>query len=89
MLTGVRTTFRRSFSNLPSSTPGKGVFKQAEYNAILRCLHPDAQPSVEQKDEAFRLVHEKRLVLLSAKEETKPTTYPPLPTAEELLKRRK
>jgi hypothetical protein len=64
----------------------KGVFKLAEYNAILRCVHPDAQPSIEQKNEAFRLLHENRLVLLSEKEDTAPRTYSGLPTVEEFMR---
>jgi len=61
----------------------KGVFKKEEYNIILRCVHPDLSPTVEQKNEAFRLLHENRLLLLSEKDD--PRTYPPLPTAEEFM----
>jgi hypothetical protein len=64
----------------------KGVFKHTEYNALLRCVHPDVQPTIEQKNEAFRLLHENRLVLLSKKEETHPKTYAPLPTDEEFMR---
>jgi hypothetical protein len=63
----------------------KGVFKPGEYNAILRCVHPDVQPSIEQKTEAFRLVHENRLVLLSAKNDAKPKVYRKMPTVEEFM----
>jgi hypothetical protein len=63
----------------------KGVFKQEEYNAILRCVHPDVQPSIDQKNEAFRLVHEKRLVLLSKKNDAKPKVYRNVPTVDEFM----
>jgi hypothetical protein len=55
----------------------KGVFNQENYNKILRCLHPDFTPTVEQKNEAFRMWHDKKPLLLSSKEF--PFDYPPLP----------
>jgi hypothetical protein len=61
----------------------KGVFSQAEYNAVLRCLHPDLNPSTEQKNEAFRLWHARKLTLLSDKDD--PRQYRALPTIEEFM----
>jgi hypothetical protein len=61
----------------------KGLFKREEYNVILRCVHPDRAPSIDEKNEAFRLLHENRLFLLSEKDD--PRTYPPLPTADEFM----
>lgn len=63
----------------------KGVFKPEEYRAILRCIHPDAQPTIEQKNEAFRLVHEKRIVLLSEKDDANPKVYRNLPSVDEFM----
>jgi len=60
----------------------KGVFKQDDYNKILRCLHPDGSPTIAQKNEAFRLWYDAKLVLLSAKDD--PRQYSSLPTLEEL-----
>jgi hypothetical protein len=65
----------------------KGAFKKTEYNVILRCVHPDRTPSIEEKNEAFQLLHERRLVLLSDKDD--PRTYPKIPTADEILRGRK
>jgi hypothetical protein len=64
----------------------KGVFSQQQYNSILRCLHPDTTPTTEQKTEAFRLMQEKRVALLSEKEDPKLGSYLPLPTVEEFMK---
>lgn len=61
----------------------KGAFTQVEYNIILRCVHPDQSPSGEQKTEAFRLLHERRSVLLSDKDD--PKKYPKLPTIDEFM----
>lgn len=61
----------------------KGLFKREEYNVILRCVHPDRSASIEEKNEAFRLLHENRLLLLSEKDD--PRTYPPIPTADEFM----
>jgi hypothetical protein len=61
----------------------RGVFEREEYNVILRCVHPDRTPTVDEKNEAFRLLHENRILLLS--EEDDPRTYPPIPTADEIL----
>lgn len=59
-----------------------GVFTQQEYNDILRCLHPDLNPTIEQKNEAFRMWHERKLLLLSNADD--PREYPELPTLDEL-----
>jgi len=61
----------------------KGVFTPAEYNAILRCLHPDTHPTTGQKNEAFRLWHEHKLLLMSQKEDAR--QYQRLPTVEEMM----
>lgn len=61
-----------------------GIFKQAEYNAILRCVHPDLSPTTEEKNEAFRLLHENRIVLLSNADD--PRKYPELPTVAEFMR---
>lgn len=61
----------------------KGVFNPTEYNAILRCLHPDLNPSIEQKNEAFRLWHARKLTLMSEKDD--PRQYRDLPTVEEFM----
>jgi hypothetical protein len=42
----------------------RGVFTKDEFNAILRCLHPDQHPSKEDRGEAFRLIHENKAKLL-------------------------
>ena len=62
----------------------KGAFTRDEYNAILRCVHPDRSPTIEEKNEAFRLMHERRLVLLSDKDD--PRVYPKIPTANEIMR---
>jgi len=61
----------------------RGVFEREEYNVILRCVHPDRMPSIDEKNEAFRLLHENRLLLLSEKDD--PRSYPPIPTAAEFM----
>jgi hypothetical protein len=61
----------------------KGIFKEVEYNTILRCLHPDLHPSIEQKNEAFRLWHARKLVLMSEKDD--PRQYKSLPSMEEFM----
>ena len=63
-----------------------GVFTLLEYNMILKCLHPDMQPSVEQKAEAVQLWHENKICLVPQKED--PKQYPSIPTLEELMARR-
>ena len=62
----------------------KGVFKQVEYNVILRCVHPDLTPSIEEKNRAFQLLHERRTVLLADKDD--PKNYPSLPTLDEFMR---
>jgi hypothetical protein len=61
----------------------KGIFREAEYNAILRCLHPDLNPTSEQKNEAFRLWHERKLALMSDKDD--PRRYKPLPDVDAVM----
>jgi hypothetical protein len=63
-----------------------GIFTTKQYNVILRCLHPDLTPAIEQKNEAFQLWHEAKLLLLSDKED--PREYPSLPTLDELCRAR-
>jgi len=62
----------------------RGIFKKEEYNAILRCVHPDRSPSIEEKNEAFRILHEKRLLLLSNADD--PKKYPKMPTIDEFYR---
>jgi hypothetical protein len=64
----------------------KGIFKEPEYNAILRCLHPDLNPTTEQKNEAFRLWHSHKVVLVADKDH--PRQYNSLPTVDELMERK-
>jgi hypothetical protein len=47
----------------------KGVFKLDDYDTILSCLYPHGKPSFAQKNKAFRLFHERQLLLLSAKDD--------------------
>lgn len=63
----------------------KGIFTLDEYNAILRCLHPDMKPDNQQKAEAFQLWHESKIVLVSQKED--PKQYQKIPTIDELMRR--
>ncbi len=66
----------------------KGLFTRKQYNDIMRCLHPDTQPTEQQKTIAFRLIAEQKLVLLSEKEQpSEPWDLPK--TAAELLARRR
>jgi hypothetical protein len=43
----------------------RGIFSVEQYNKLLRVVHPDMTPTIDQKNEAFQLLHENRLVLLS------------------------
>jgi hypothetical protein len=62
----------------------RGIFTRDEYNIILRCVHPDRSPAVEEKNEAFRLLHDKKLLLLSIREDLR--VYTGLPTVEEMTR---
>lgn len=62
----------------------KGIFTQKEYNAILRCVHPDLSPTIVEKNEAFQLLHMRRLVLLSNKDD--PVKPSKLPTVDEFMR---
>lgn len=68
----------------------KGVWTQAEFNSILKCLHPDTGNlvSTDQKTNAFRLMNDSKHLLISEKE--LPTTFNNMPkTYAEMMARRK
>jgi hypothetical protein len=65
----------------------KGPFKTTEYNVLLRCVHPDRTPTIAEKTEAIQLLIERKLLLLSDKED--PRMYPKIPTADEIIRGRK
>jgi hypothetical protein len=45
----------------------KKIFTPAEYKAVIRCLHPDSNPSSDVKAEAFRLFNAKKFALTGEK----------------------
>jgi hypothetical protein len=66
----------------------KGVFTADEYKQIVRCLHPDSQPSIEQKNAAFQTFNEHKPVLLAETE--KDNGIPPIPrSAAEMMARKR
>ena len=67
----------------------KGVFPLADYQKILKCLHPDTQPDAAQKGEAFRIFTEKKGALVTEKESPSNGASLLPATAAELLARRK
>lgn len=64
----------------------QGVMSKAEYQTIVKCLHPDTTPDQALKAEAFRLFTQHKDVLLKPE-----VTFsgPPLPSLGELLARRR
>jgi hypothetical protein len=76
-------------------TGRQAVMSRAEYNIILRCLHPDSSASrtAEQLGEAFRIFTTYKLKLYSEEEEEvekRRQSRSTLPqTREELLARKK
>jgi transposase-like protein len=61
----------------------KGIFSKAEFNTIMRCLHPDLQPTPEQKKQATQIINEHKHVLVKTD-----TAKSYLSEIEEFIRRR-
>lgn len=67
----------------------RGIFNRAEYQLLLKCLHPDSNCDPEQYNEAFRLVRQREDVLLK-KEARRPVGAEAMPkTLAEMMARRR
>lgn len=67
----------------------RGIFSKAEYQLLLKCLHPDSNCDADQYNAAFALIRERGDVLLK-REDRKPRIGEDMPrTFEELMARRK
>lgn len=66
----------------------KGVFTKTEFNLLLKVFHPDANLSPEKLNEAFRLVNERRELLVKPDDVLEPIDWAKA-KAEALARRRR
>ena len=64
----------------------RGIMSKADYQTIVKCLHPDTAPDPKLKAEAFRLFTQHKDILI---EPDLGPPGPPLPTLGELLHRKR